>query len=577
MQIDKNIQKAFDLQLSKKYLAAEKIYKTLYKKYSDNTTLLTLYGILKIQIGDYKIAIELLEKSLLLDTKNEITLSNLGIVFFNIGKYRKSISYLNKAINLNPNNHHYFYHIGNSFRKLKFFNMALNSYKSAINLKRDDIQTLFSLANTYQEINLLNEALFFYKKIFEFENLNIQALFSIGDILFQFNKFEEAINFFDRVIEIDTLNLDALFKKAISLSKLNNLLLALDCYTQILKINNNDINTLINRGLILRNLGFYNQAYKDFKRVLKIEKNNYGALFNISLLKLLEGNYSEGFKLYEFRKNLGLGRYRFSSKPVWLNNFSIKNKTLLIHSDQGLGDFIQCYRYIEFLKDFEVKLILLTPPSLTKIIQEQNENILIVEEGQAIPDFDFECPIMSLPYAFNTTLDSIPAKFPYLKINKVIEKLSNNDEKILQKIGVAWRGSPNHDDDSRRSIDIEMLTPIFMKKYEFHIIQKSLTKEEHIFLNQFDNIIIHSEDIHNFYDTAIIVNKMDFIISVDTSVAHLAGALNKKVHLLLSFSPDFRWLLNNKSTRWYPSFNIIRQEKFNDWQSVIDNLIKNYL
>ena len=576
-QIEKEIQVAFDLQKSKNYSAAEKIYEDLYKKFTKNSTLLMLYGILKIQTKDYENAINLLKMSLECDKDNEITLCNLGIVFFNIKKFEESVEFLNRAILLNTNNPIYFYHLGNSLRKLKAFNQACNSYQNAINLKNDDIQSHFGLAYTYKEINQLNAALITFKKIIAIERKNIEALFEIGNILLDLKKFNAAIYYFDRLLKIDNSHVDALFMKGVCLNMLNKLYDALNCYSVILSKISIDIDTLINRGLILKNLGFYNEAYSDFNSVLKIDRNNYGALFNLSLLKLLEGNFSEGLKLYELRKELGLGRYKFSSKPTWLNNFSIENKIILIFSDQGLGDFIQCYRYISLLKELKPRIILLTPKPLTKIIQNQDPEIDVIEEGQLIPAFDFECPIMSLPYAFKTDFESIPARVPYLKTDNKLNIQSCLKRNSVQKIGIVWRGSAENDNDARRSIPIKILEPLFKEKFEFHILQKDLNLKERSFLKKFNNIIIHSNHLNDFYDTSLVINEMNFIISVDTSVAHLAGAMNKKTFLLLSLSPSFWWLLNFKTSPWYPSFTIIRQIKFDDWQSVIDDLIINYL
>jgi tetratricopeptide (TPR) repeat protein len=561
-QIEKEIQAAFDLQKSKNYSAAEKIYDNLYKKYKENSTLLTLYGILKIQTQDYENAINLLEMSLKLDKDNEITLCNLGIVFFNIKKFEESAEFLNRAILLNSNNPNYFYHLGNSLRKLKCFNQACTNYQKALNLKNDDIQSLFGLASTYKEINQLSAAVIIFKKIITIECSNIEALFETGSILLKLKKFNSAISYFDRLLKLDNSNTDALFNKGVCLNKLNKLYDALNCYNEILNKDSNNIDTLINRGLILKTLGFY---------------NDYGALFNLSLLKLLEGNFSEGLKLYEHRKELNLGRYKFSPKPTWLNNFSLKNKIILIFSDQGLGDFIQCYRYITLLKKLGARIILLTPKPLTKIIQNQSLEISVIEEGQTIPAFDFECPIMSLPYAFKTVFESIPCNVPYLKADNKLNIQSSLRGNSFQKVGIVWKGSAEHDDDARRSIPVKILEQLFKEKFEFHIIQKDLNQEERIFLTQFDNIVIHSDHLNDFYDTSLVINEMNFIISVDTSVAHLAGAMNKKTYLLLPFSPDFRWLLNFKTSPWYPSFNIIRQTSFNNWQSVIDDLIFNSL
>jgi hypothetical protein len=577
MQINLEIQKAFSFQKANDYLAAEKIYKDLNKKYPNNTAILTLYGILKIQTEEYENAIKFLEESLKFDANNDLALANLGIVFFNIKKFEDSINYLNKAIYLNPKNSDYLYHLANSLKKVNNYDKALVNYRNSINLDNNHIQSFFGCAYIYEETNRQNEALLTYKKIIDFENSNIEAHLGAGNALLKLENFNEAMGYYNEALKLDGSNLDALFNLGVCLNKLNKLTDSLNSYSKILKINPGDINTLINRGLIFKNLGLYTEACLDFNYALQIDSKNYGALFNLSLIKLLEGNFNDGFKLYEFRKALKLGRYKFSSKPTWLNNFPITNKILLIHSDQGLGDFIQCYRYIDLLYNLDAKIIFYTPKSLTKIIKKQNPKAEIIEEGEALPHFDFECPIMSLPFAFKTDLGSIPSKFPYLLIDNNSSFIFNSQKNNLQKIGLVWRGSSEHDDDFRRSIDIKLLDPIFRQNFEFHIIQKDLNQKERNFLNQFENVVIHSDNLNNFYDTSLVINHMNFIISVDTSVAHLAGAMNKKTYLLLPFSPDFRWLLNLKRSPWYPSFIIIRQTNYNDWNSAINNLVTNYL
>ena len=226
------------------------------------------------------------------------------------------------------------------------------------------------------------------------------------------------------------------------------------------------------------------------------------------------------------------------------------------------------------LKNLGAKIIVDTPKSLDKIIRTMKVEFTHIDELKEAK-FDYNCLLLSLPLALNTTLETIPNKTPYLftpKDNKDYwkEKLGN---KLRKRIGLMWNGNPENENNHNRSIDLKKLIKLFDLPYEFHSLQINHNKFELEIIKKYENLFIHENEIKGFDKTAGLIESMDLIISVDTSVAHLSGALNKKVWILLAFTPDYRWLLNQENSPWYPSAKLYRQSKKGNWDNVIENII----
>jgi hypothetical protein len=196
--------------------------------------------------------------------------------------------------------------------------------------------------------------------------------------------------------------------------------------------------------------------------------------------------------------------------------------------------------------------------------------VTLIERGKPLPAFEFCCPIMSLPLAFATTIETIPATVPYLYADPAKQAVWQRclGPKIRPRIGLAWVGSRWHKNDRKRSIPSGLLAPLLELPLEFHTLQPDLGSEDIDALSKYDNVYWH-RDIQDFSDTAAIVSELDLVISVDTSVAHLAGALGKQVWVLLPFMPDFRWMLDRNDSPWYPTATLFRQSAMGDWLSVV--------
>jgi hypothetical protein len=345
---------------------------------------------------------------------------------------------------------------------------------------------------------------------------------------------------------------------------INRLEEALLSYDRAIEISPKNSDFYSNRGLVLQKLNRIKEALHSFETAIHFNPYHTEAYLNKSLALLLNGDLFNGFKCYEWRwrsesikKNAG---DRLFEKPLWLNNESIANKTILLWGEQGLGDSIQFCRYAKLVKDLGAKVLLEVPQSLVALLDSLEGVDVLIEHGMPIPDFDFHCPLMSLPLAFKSELNSIPSQKSYLKCNACKQKLWSQrlGERSKPRIGIVWRGSAGHKNDLNRSIRLSQLVEYLPSDFEYVSLQKEVRDEDKSALK---NSVIknYGELLINFADTAALCELMDLVICVDTSLAHLAGALGKKTWVLLPFSPDWRWLLERDDSPWYESIKLYRQ------------------
>jgi hypothetical protein len=268
------------------------------------------------------------------------------------------------------------------------------------------------------------------------------------------------------------------------------------------------------------------------------------------------------------------GWERNFSQPLWLGDGDIENRTILIHAEQGLGDTLMACRYAPILASLGARVIAEVQPSLKSLLENLNGISQLVAKGEPIPPFDVHCPIMSLPLAFKTTLQTIPAKVPYLTVSEnVIKKWRAKLTGTDIKVGIAWAGNPNHVQDLDRSIPLKNLLPILgVRGTRYFSLQKDFRHGDKQILDINSQIVRLDPEINDFQDTAAIMMSLDLVISCDTSIVHLAGALGKPAWVLLPFNPDWRWLLDRSDSPWYPTAQLFRQTSRGEWSTVIDDV-----
>lgn len=285
------------------------------------------------------------------------------------------------------------------------------------------------------------------------------------------------------------------------------------------------------------------------------------------------GDYRRGFQKYEARwLRTGMPRRRSFGKALWLGEYPLARKTVLVHAEQGLGDTIQFARYAPQLARSGAKVVLEVQPELTALLSRLEGVASVVGRGAALPPYDVHCPAGSLPLALRTEMSSIPANVPYLaasegRIAKWREKLGHLPS---PRIAVAWSGRVDHANDRNRSIPFERFAPLLAAgPGSFVSIQRELRDGDAAALARLPNVTHVGDALADFDDTAAVMALADLVISVDTAVVHLAGAMGRPVWVLLPFQPDWRWLLDREDSPWYPTARLFRQPKPGDWASVI--------
>jgi hypothetical protein len=289
------------------------------------------------------------------------------------------------------------------------------------------------------------------------------------------------------------------------------------------------------------------------------------------------GDLREGFKAYEARwKRTGMADTRRSyNKPLWLGEFPLGNKTILLTAEQGLGDSIQFVRYAPVLARNGAKVVLEVQPELKALLGGVEGVAACVARGEPLPPYDLHTPLGSLPLALKTDATNIPADIPYLqadaaRVEKWKPKLSALPGK---RVALAWAGQANHANDKNRSVDLKMLEPLLsLEGISFVSIQRELRGDDSALLASHANVTPVGGDLNDMADTAAVLALCDLVISVDTSVVHLAGAMARPAWVMLPFAPDWRWTLYNEHSPWYPQIRLFRQPALGDWPSALAHL-----
>lgn len=464
----------------------------------------------------------------------------------NIGDTDKAKLNCEEIIKLDSNNIFAINNLGNLFALKDEYDNALSLFNRVITIKPNHPEALANKANCLQKIKKFSEALNFYKKAIEINpNLN-NIYFSLGNCLLELRQYDEALINYKKVIKIKP-----------------------DFYP-----------AYTNQGNCLRYLNRLDEALISYKKAIEIKSDLVNPNINLGQLQLLLGNYKEGWKNYEWRKKINPkeNHYLIFDKNIeWLGDKSLKGKTIYISREQGLGDYIFFCRYLPMIKKLDANIILDTPEKLIPLVNSMNIDCKYLNSTSKI-NFDYHCSIGSLPLAFKTEVKTIPNKTPYLftpKQNKDFWQKKINKDRV--NIGIKWAGSESVLNNKNRSADLNIIKKLFDLPYDFHSLEVEYSKDDEQQLNKIQNLYCHKNEILGFENSAGIIEAMDLVLSVDTSIAHLCGAINKPTWILLPFIPNFRWLLNRQDTPWYPSVKLYRQSKENAWDDMIKKVKKDLL
>ena len=395
-----------------------------------------------------------------------------------------------------------------------------------------------------------------------------------GVALLDLGRPREALDDFDRVLAADPDHCDALGNRGNALIKLNRPAEALLAYDTALQRAPENTQLLTNRAVALRRLDRPQEALASASRALVVRPDFAQARFVESVARLTLGDFTAGWRGYEARWAVGAlatQRRKFAA-PLWLGEEALDGKTILLHAEQGFGDTLQFVRYAPLLAARGATVVLEVQAELVRLMSRMPAVTAVVARRQPLPPFDFHCPLLSLPLAFATQEATIPADIPYIAAaNDDVAHMRTRLPRRRPLMGLVWSGERTHDNDLNRSLRLETLLPLLdLDGVTFVSLQHEVRDEDAALLRARPNVVPLGPDFRDFADTAAAIASLDVVITVDTAVAHLAGAMAKPLFLLLPFAADFRWLRERPDSPWYPTARLFRQAKFGDWQSVIE-------
>lgn len=537
------------------------------------------YGLTLNAQENYTLAIDQYNKAIELKSDCAEAYSNRGSTLSILGKYEGALSDYLIAAKLNPDNAENYNNLGITLYQLARYDEAITSFDKAIQLNPNHAKAYSNRGLVFSNLGQHEISLSAYQRANQLNPNNPETYNNLGVAHYHLRQYKEAISSYDKAIQLNPNYAEAYSNRGLCFNDIREYNNALADYEKAIQLKPDYVLAYNNLGLTFYRLAQYEKALSSFNQAIQLEPDQALAYWNKSLIKLLMGDFEEGWDLYEQRwKKPGFEERRHTNIPLWTGEQDLKDKKLLIWSEQGQGDIIQFSRYALLAKSKGALVTFEAPRSLLSLLKTLDQDINLVEEHELLTsNFDFQIPVMSLPYAFKTTPETVPSNTSYIHADaKKIEIWSKKlGSKNKLRVGLVWSGSSAHSNDLNRSVPLEVISPLMELPYEFHSLQIHYKENDlEILDNSASKIIRHESELKDFSDTAALIENMDLIITVDTSVAHLASALGKPTWIMLPYSPDFRWLLDTNDSPWYPTAKLFRQSQIGDWNLAIGQIIK---
>lgn len=460
---------------------------------------------------------------------------------------------------------------GDVLVELKRFDEALASYDHALGIQPDNAERLCNRGVALYELKRTEEALASYDRALALGLDSAELHYNRGNALLLLKQFDEALASFERSLARWPDYGWAHCNRGIALHALTRFEEALASHERAVALAPDSAIAHSNYGLALHHVKRFEEAAASYERALAIEPDLPDAHYNEAYYRLLTGDLPLGWEKLEWRSPKG-GNKRTFAQPQWSGAQEIAGKTVLLHSADGFGDAIQFCRYAPLVAARGARVILEVLWPQQELMRTLAGVTQVVAQGEPLPDFDLQCSLLSLPRAFGTGLATIPAETPYLRAtaSAVDHWNARLGPRNRPRIGIAWSGNPIHHNDRNRSIGLRSFLPALTDiDATFVSLHRDIRAADAALLQERGDILHFGEQLTDYADTAALISNLDLIVSVDTSVAHLAGALAKPVWIVLPFMPDWRWLLDRDDNPWYPTARLFRQDETRAWDAVI--------
>ncbi len=569
MTIEQDLQRGLQLHQAGRVLEAAEIYRSIIKTRPQTGDAWNLLSAIFFDTGNTEAAVAAATQATALMPDFFPAFVNLGNALQAAGRINDALIAFSKAAALDPDSPEAQSNLASALNALGRHQEALAAAQAALELKPDFPEALNNRGNAEAGLNRLDAAVGTYRTLLRLRPDSADAYYNLGGALMRLGALEEAIGCYRTAVRFDPDGAEKHFNLGNALRAAGLMPDAETSYRNALILRPGYRDALYNLGAALQGQGRLDEAEASYREVLTLEPDSADVHWNLALVLLQKGNYRDGWQEYEWRwrnPDFPTPRRDFD-KPAW-NGEDLTGKTILIHAEQGYGDAIEFCRYVPLVAKRGGRVVLESRPALTPLFATLDGVAERVSLGDPLPDFDCHVPLMSLPRVFGTTLESVPADIPYLGVPAG----RTADPRIAVaaglKVGFVWAGSRTRQDNSMRSCTPRDFATLFtVPDTTFFSLQVD-DKDDALAPFLGPTVVDLGKGFADFADTAAAIRELDLVVTVDTAVAHLAGALGKPVWVLLAFSPSFLWLMGRDDSPWYPGVRLFRQTAWGDWTTV---------
>lgn len=590
--------------------SAQALYRQVLSSEPDQHDALHLLGVLRLQQGDAVQAVELIGRAIQVFPSNQLFYSNCanalkacgripeaiacleqgekrlprvaeipfhkGTLLSEVGRYTEAIDAFEASIERQGTNPAVFYNLGNAFLQMERFEEAQKAYRTAVALKPDYARAYYNLGKACRELKQDEEAVVAFGHAVRIDPSYAKAYYNRGNALQALKRHAEAVADYDRCLSIKPEDDVAWMNKGTALLAQKQYESAIDAFDQAIDANPDVAAYHNNKGNAFLGLHQTTKAVAAYEAAIHKDPLEKDAHFNQAICLLLMGNLARGFEKYEWRwatEDMAKMAPKFT-QPAWRGGESVNGKRVLLYCEQGFGDTIQFVRYARMVSELGAHVILVVQSPLLELMKRLDGSGELLADGSPLPPFDFHCPLLSLPHAFQTTLETVPASPAYIGTDaeKVAAWARKLGEPSRPRVGLVFSGRPEHKNDENRSLSLAVLLKALPSGPEYICLQKDIRPADAQHMQGRSDIREFSGDLKDFSDTAALIEHMDLVVSVDTSVAHLAAAMGKPTWILLPYVPDWRWLLDRQDSPWYPSVTLFRQQSVGDWSQPLQEV-----
>jgi len=531
-----------------------------------------LLGLTLAAQGDPTRAAASLSKAAELLPANATLHCDLGVVLRRMGRSNEAVAIYQKAISIDPGLADGYYNLANLLHAAGRADQAVDIYKQCLRVAPDHVNAANNIGLALIDAGQAAEAAGYFRALIADHDAAAILHNNLGNALRALDDLPGAIVSYRRALELEPNYADAHSNLGIALNKSGDVQGALACLQHAVALNPANVVAQINIGSTLYENGELDAAIAVMEKAVELLPDDAGLRWNLALAYLAAGRLREGWAEYEWRwkkSDFTTPRQNFP-QPQW-DGGDLQGRKILLHAEQGLGDTIQFIRYAPLVQARGGQVFFVCQPELKRLLGSAPGIDVLAASGEEVPMFDVHLPLLSLPHVLGTTLETIPAATPYLAAPPAaITATAALPESDNLKIGLVWSGSATHKLDHKRSLALKQLVPLFdVDSVDFISLQVGPQRRDIVDLGLGVHLFDGAAQLRDFADTAALIAELDLVISVDTAVAHLAGAMAKPVWVMLPHVPDWRWLQTGDDSPWYPTMKLFRQSAPGAWPEVI--------